>query len=1160
MKPNLSRSLPAILLVATSAWSAAVQGDADNDGLRDEVETATGTYVSTSDTGTRPDNADTDADGVPDGLEVNAGTNPTDPLSRKKRPNIIYILADDLGYGDVGCFWQNQRPSNSSTWKFATPGLDAMATGGAMLTHHYVGAPICASSRASFLLGQNQGTCGVRDSQFDFQLPNNHNVASVLKSSGYKTIHIGKAGLAGTIPNEMATSEAIPAHPLYRGFDRFFGYLSHTHAHEHYPRNGTTDKHAKIYNDFLPITDAYVDVYTSDVFTAFAKKTIVEETASHPERPFFLYLAYDTPHFTGQNPPTQLYPTGNGLNGGLQWTGSPSYVNTATNDPAKVANAANRHPSTGANWYDRAQQFVSMVRRMDDSVTDLLQTLKDLGIDDNTLVVFTSDNGPADTELYPPTFQSYAGFEGIKGDLLEGGIRVPTIVWWPGKIPASNQAANIRKVATPCANWDWMPTFAELAGATAPSYTDGTSLMPLLTGQGTRKDKGYLYFEFQMGSFTSRYPDFPNHAGEQRNQMQAIRIGDYMGIRTSIATADDPFKIYDVVNDPKQGINLAASNVALQNRMKYLALAAHRKGGNVTRPYDGVPVPPVVPPTLKPGIDWKEYKGSWSWLPDFRILEATASGTTGAISSSVRTAAADGGLAFQGYISVPVTGQYTFQLASDAGSCLWIDETRLIDNDFNFAPVKTSDPVQLAAGLHPVRVHYRHMDGAPALSLKYTGPGIALQAIPSSSLFSDGEPVVFNVAPDTVVSKRNAEVIIDPLLNDSANYPISLSGVNGARSGIASVSAGKVVYQPNANFLGSDTFYYTETAAAQSSGSSITANILFDDETWIPLDEGTGTSVRAVALSRSTTGTLDGAGNGETSWVSGKYEKAVMFDGIDDQINLPDLVVPEGSAPRTFSCWIQTPATPAGEEQTLFSYGTAADGQRFAVKLNNIPGVAGGNALQLEVGGGGITGTRTLNDGAWHHVAVVLADRNGDGSLNADETYLYVDGMQDNASSSTPVAINTVPGMIPALGGSNHASNCNFAGAIDDVRIFPSALAGPEIALLRSTRVNYIYAADNSDSDGDGQTYDQEIRAGTDPFDAGSVFKISSMETAASSITLRWSAVAGKTYSVEESSDMTLWAPVPGVSPVSAAANNPDASISVPKGTSAKRFLRLAVN
>ncbi|MBJ7396639.1 MAG: sulfatase-like hydrolase/transferase, partial [Akkermansiaceae bacterium] len=161
----------ALFFVASYTFLFAAPGDSDNDGLRDGVETATGIYVSPTNTGTNPLVADSDGDSMPDGMEVSRGTNPTSSASKIKRPNIILINCDDLGYGDLGCFWQNQR---TGTQKFATPNLDEMAAQGAMMTHHYSGAPICAPSRASLMQGRHQGHSDIRDRMFDVALPNNH--------------------------------------------------------------------------------------------------------------------------------------------------------------------------------------------------------------------------------------------------------------------------------------------------------------------------------------------------------------------------------------------------------------------------------------------------------------------------------------------------------------------------------------------------------------------------------------------------------------------------------------------------------------------------------------------------------------------------------------------------------------------------------------------------------------------------------------------------------------------------------------------------------------------------------------------------------------------------------------------------------------------------
>lgn len=1166
MKPNFQLVRLIFAVAVLLPWIAsAAPGDLDNDGLRDAVETNTGVYVSPSDSGTNPAVADTDGDSLPDGMELNLGTSPVSAASKVKRPNIIYILADDLGYGDVGCFWQNRR---TGIWKFATPGLDAMAAEGAKLTHHYVGAPICASSRASLLQGRHQGHAGIRDSQFDKALPDDHNVASVLKGAGYWTIHIGKCGLAGSFPNPLVSSADLPGHPLKRGFDRFFGYLRHNDGHEHYPRNGSAPRLAAIHDDYTPVTDAFGDVYTSDVFTAFAKKTIIEEATQNPDRPFFLYLAFDTPHFYGQYPPTASYPAGKGLAGGIQWTGAPSYVNTASNDPTKIDNPSNYHPSVNLSWYAAARKHVSMIRRMDDSVSDILRTLADLGIDDNTLVVFTSDNGPANTEVFPGSFESYAGFEGNKMDMWEGGIRAPTIVRWPGKIAASNQLSNIREIDRPSGQWDWLATFAELARVPTPAVSDGVSLLPTLTGTGTQRDKGYLYFEFLYGGNTE--PNFLNHGGNPRWQMQAIRVGEFMGVRTNVqwtTNATEAFRIYDVVNDPKQAIDVAPSRPDLVQKMNGLAVSARRKGGGVIRPWDTVSIPAVTPARVKPGIAWKAFVGNWSWLPEFRDLSPVTSGVSDSISPSVLPQETDAGLSFEGYISLPSSGAYNFQSVSDSSTSLWIHDSLVIDNDFGFTPTKASDAVYLSAGLHPIRFYYRHQVGSPGVKLSYSGPGIPLQPVPSSALFVEGSPPT--LVADQFTTKRNTPYVADVLANDMSENPLTLVSGSTSILGANSIISNKLRFEPLPNRIGVAEFDYTATDGAGPSIGHVRATVLFDDETWYPFEEAAGNVVKPVGAGTPVLGTLGGFVNPANAWKIGKFGIGLEFDGIDDQVNFPGLVLPTGQMPRTFAFWMRTAARSSPELQTLFSYGSNFTGARYVLRLDNTANVAADHPLRLEVNAGQMTGTRPLNDGVWHHVAVVNDDFNASGQTNVNETKFYIDGVLDPPSDFSGRVLATGSNNVPCLGGSNHNTGYNFAGCIDDLRIFSRALSGPEVAALSvADSRNLTVQAESPDYDADGVTDEDEWLAGTDPMNQASFLRIEEMTVDGADVTLEWTGVPGRDYVVEESFDLAGWHPVPGLGPVrmdlsvapGSPAYTPLLSATAPKAGSGRQFFRLRVS
>ncbi|MEO6135163.1 MAG: arylsulfatase, partial [Ginsengibacter sp.] len=484
------------------------------------------------------------------------------------KPNIIYIMVDDLGYGDVGVFFQNQRKNLNDPSKpyHITPYLDKMASNGAMLTQQYCNAPVCAPSRASLLSGLNQGNASVRNNQFDKELADNHTLATVLKTAGYHTIAIGKWGLQGV----EETGPYWPAHPLKRGFDYYYGYIRHADGHEHYPAEGIYRGKKEVYENYKNVADGLAKSYTTDLWTAVAKKEILEQVKnSNSGKPFFMYLAYDAPHAVLELP-TQAYPVGNGLNGGIQYTGTNGHMlNTSSGTPdsyvyPEYANALYDNDSNPATkevpWPDTYKRYATMVRRIDDGVGDILQLLKDLKIDDNTLVVFSSDNG-ASIESYlpknyvpvkPTFFASNGPFDGIKRDCWEGGIRMPVLAQWPGHI------ASGRIIETPSMLSDWMATFADVAGVPIPARTNGVSLLPSLSGKGKQKDS-YVYVEYFESEKTPGFEQYvPAHRNRKRGEMQVIRMGDFVGVRYNIKSANDDFEIYNIMTDPQQANNLAA--------------------------------------------------------------------------------------------------------------------------------------------------------------------------------------------------------------------------------------------------------------------------------------------------------------------------------------------------------------------------------------------------------------------------------------------------------------------------------------------------------------------------------------------------------------------------------------------------------------------------
>lgn len=668
------------------------------------------------------------------------------------RPNIIFVFVDDLGWGDLGVFHQNARKASGvrSLPYHLTPHLDRLAAEGARFTNQYVAAPVCVSSRSSLLQGVTQGHANVRDNQFDKAIDENHTLATVLRQAGYTTGAIGKWGVHG-----LNQEPDAPAHPLKRGFDYYYGYLRHVDGHDHYPKEmlyfkekAATRGPIKVWENYQDVTAPLDKCYTADLFTARAKQWIKEQAAAGTDKPFFLYLAHDTPHAVLELP-TQAYPAGGGLKGGVQWTGTPGHmISTASGTPdswihpdyAHATYDDDSNPATPEKpWPDVYQRYATSVRRLDDSVGDLIKLLQDLKLDENTLVIFATDNGPSlesylKEEFSPEFFGGFGPFDGIKRDLWEGGLRTPTIARWPAQIPAG------RVIDTPSAMWDWLPTFAQIAGLPAPARADGISLLPQMTGRGTPAKRDYLYMEYSVNGRTPDYPVFEaHHRNRLRGQMQAIREGNLMAVRYDIKSAQDSFEIYDVATDPKQSRNLAGNPAyaAAQTRFKQRALQARRPNPEAPRPYDQELMPAVTGITPMPGIQWQYYQGSYPWVPNYATLASIRSGQSATINADVTSLTPGSGLRIAGYLQVPTDGEYTFQLGTDTGAVLRVHEATVIDADFGYkaGAIKTAT-IRLQAGLHPVTLHYRHgLAGSPVLALQWSGPGFTTRNLSSDALF-----------------------------------------------------------------------------------------------------------------------------------------------------------------------------------------------------------------------------------------------------------------------------------------------------------------------------------------------------------------------------------------------------------------------------------------
>ncbi|MBK0381934.1 sulfatase-like hydrolase/transferase [Pedobacter sp. SD-b] len=662
-----------------------------------------------------------------------------------KKPNIIYILTDDLGYGDVGAFFQNLRQKTndrSEPWT-VTPHLDNMAIEGAMLTNHYVGAPVCAPSRASLLSGLSQGHANVRDNQFDKAIADNYTLGNVLQAAGYTTAAIGKWGLQGNKKWDK-DAEKWPAYPLKRGFDYYMGYVGHGDGHEHYPKEGPSKMYnggpKKVYEGYKEISQTLDKCYTGDLFTAYAKKYIVDHTkGKEKEKPFFMYLAFDTPHAVLELP-TQAYPKGFGLRGGLQWTGKPgAMINTASGevdswmDPF-YSNATyddDKNPATPeVPWPNVYKRYATITKRIDNQVNDILVLLKDLGIDQNTLVVFSSDNGPSiESYLKEPYradfFNSFGPFDGIKRDILEGGMREPTIAWWPGHI-AARQVIN-----SPSISYDWLPTFTDVAGLSAPVNTDGVSLLPSLTNTG-KQDTSLIYSEYFENGKTPNYLDFAsNNRGRLRKQTQMYRYGNYVGVRYDIKSADDDFEIYNVVNDPKQSKNLAASMPQLQNYLKNRVLEVRMPDSTAMRPYDSTAIAAITDEMFTKGLSCKNFDNPGPWISKISNQKANGESVVKTVDPSKFIAKKPQLLLYQGYINAPTDGKYTFYLKASNKAFVKIHDANVIDADYGYKGGESRESsINLKAGLHPIKIYFLYRPNiVNKLNISWEGPSTSKESI-----------------------------------------------------------------------------------------------------------------------------------------------------------------------------------------------------------------------------------------------------------------------------------------------------------------------------------------------------------------------------------------------------------------------------------------------
>lgn len=447
----------------------------------------------------------------------------------ERPPNIVLIMADDLGYGELGCYGQK---------KIRTPRLDQMAKEGMRFTQFYSGSPVCAPSRCVLMTGKHAGHAAIRDNrerppEGQAPLPDEElTIAELLKKQGYATGMIGKWGLG---------AHDTTGAPLKQGFDSFFGYICQAQAHNHYPgwlwRNEekldlkdeeATAKYGRPGTGTFTAFEQFGTEYSGDLF----EKQAIEFLQEHKDKPFFLYLPFTAPHVALQVPNDSLREYED------KWE-DPAYDGKQGYLPHDTPRAA----------------YAAMITRLDRSVGRILDELKTLELEENTLVIFTSDNGPTPLNVGggdSPFFESAGPLRGLKGSAYEGGIRVPCIARWPGKIAAEEESK------APLAFYDVLPTLCELTGTPLPENLDGLSFAPTLLGAGEQKQHDFLYWEF------ASYEGY-----------QVVRMGDWKAIRPRLKKKESTIELYHLIEDVGEQKNVAEEHPDLVKKAEEIMAAQH---------------------------------------------------------------------------------------------------------------------------------------------------------------------------------------------------------------------------------------------------------------------------------------------------------------------------------------------------------------------------------------------------------------------------------------------------------------------------------------------------------------------------------------------------------------------------------------------------------
>ncbi len=435
-------------------------------------------------------------------------------LTAQQKPNIVYILADDLGYGDLSCYGQKH---------FQTPNIDKLASQGMLFTQHYAGCTVCAPSRSSLMTGLTTGHTPIRgnksvEPEGQWPIPaESFTIAEMLKHAGYVTGAFGKWGLGAT---------GSEGDPNKQGFDEFYGYICQSLAHNYYPDH-LWDNQTKV------ILEGNSGAKFGQYAPELIHKRALRFIEKNKKKQFFLYYPTTIPHAELLVPEENL----------KAFRGK--YLPEREFKGAKPGDKGFRNGPYG-NQPEAHAAFVAMITLLDKQVSEVVAKLKELGLDKNTIILFSSDNGPhVEGGADPDYFDSNGPLKGYKRDLYEGGIREPMIACWPGKIAAGSKSDLVS------AFWDVMPTIAELVGEKIPEKIDGISFLPTLLGKSGQKQHQSMYWEFH-----------------EQDGRQAVRMVDWKLVRYNVSIPEKiTTELYNLKTDVGEEINVAGKNPEIVKQM-----------------------------------------------------------------------------------------------------------------------------------------------------------------------------------------------------------------------------------------------------------------------------------------------------------------------------------------------------------------------------------------------------------------------------------------------------------------------------------------------------------------------------------------------------------------------------------------------------------------